>query len=246
MFMNTFKKTQELLRNPTKVLPINWTMANYATIFKKTPFFSWLRNSVIITVSNTIIILFSSSITGFVFAKYKFPGRNFLFWVILASMMVPFQTTMIPNFLIVNQLGLYNTLFALIIPAMVSGFGIFLCRQFCEGVPDSLWEAALIDGASDFSIYINVMIPLLRPCLAALAIFTFLGSWNDYVGPLIMLESVKNMTLPIALSYFTSGAHSVDVGACMAVAGLIMLPSTIVFLVFQKHFIKGAAISGIK
>jgi ABC-type glycerol-3-phosphate transport system permease component len=153
---------------------------------------------------------------------------------------------MIPNFLIVNRLGLYNTLFALIIPTMVSGFGIFLCRQFCEGIPDSLWEAALIDGAPDFSIYVNIMMPLLRPCLAALAIFQFLESWNDFLGPLIMLESVKNMTLPIALSYFTTGAHSVDVGACMAAAAIMMLPSTIVFLAFQKHFIKGAAISGIK
>ncbi|MDR3138309.1 MAG: carbohydrate ABC transporter permease [Treponema sp.] len=246
MLFNTFKKTQELLRNPYRMLPIQWTLSSYATVFKRTPFFGWFRNSVTVTVSVTLIVLLSSSITGFVFAKFRFPGRNILFWIILASMMVPFQTTMIPNFLIVNQLHLYNTLFALIVPAMVSGFGIFLCRQFCEGIPDSLWEAALIDGASNLGIYFNVMLPLLRPCLAALAIFTFLGSWNEYLQALIMLENVKNMTLPIALSYFTNGAHTVDVSACLAAAALIMLPVTIVFLFFQKHFIKGAAISGMK
>ncbi|MDR1175103.1 MAG: carbohydrate ABC transporter permease [Treponema sp.] len=246
MLFNTFKKTQELVRNPYRILPINWTMANYGTVFKRTPFFDWFRNSVVVTASVTCLVLFTSSLAGFVFAKYKFPGRTVLFWVILGSMMVPFQTIMIPHFLVINQLGLYNTLFALIVPAAVSGFGIFLCRQFCEGIPDSLWEAALIDGASDISIYCNVMLPLLRPCLAALAIFTFLGSWNEYLQALIMLENVKNMTLPIALSYFTSGAHSVDIGACLAASALIMLPVTIVFLLFQKQFIKGAAISGMK
>jgi ABC-type glycerol-3-phosphate transport system permease component len=246
MLLNSLKRTQELLRNPFKLLPINWTLSSYATVFKRAPFFNWFKNSVMVTVTVTLVVLFSSSIAGFVFAKFKFPGRNFLFWVILASMMVPFQTTMIPNFLIVNHIGLYNTLFALIVPNMVSGFGIFLCRQFCEGIPDSLWEAALIDGASNITIYLNIMIPLLRPCLAALAIFTFLGSWNEYLQALIMLENVKNMTMPIALSYFTNGPHIMDTSACLAAAALIMLPVTLVFLLFQKYFIKGAAISGMK
>jgi ABC-type glycerol-3-phosphate transport system permease component len=246
MLLNTFKRTQELIRNPFKMLPVNWTLSSYVTVFKRTPFFNWFRNSVMVTVPVTCVVLFSSSIAGFVFAKFKFPGRNFLFWVILASMMVPFQTTMIPNFLIVNRIGLYNTLFALIVPNMISGFGIFLCRQFCESIPDSLWEAAVIDGASNITIYLNIMIPLLRPCLAALAIFTFLGSWNEYLQALIMLENVKNMTLPIALSYFANGPRIVDTSACLAAAALIMLPVTLVFLIFQKHFIKGAAISGMK
>jgi ABC-type glycerol-3-phosphate transport system permease component len=246
MMLNTLKRTQELMRNPFKMLPIKWTLANYATVFKRTPFFSWFRNSVFVTLPVTFFVLLSSSIAGFVFAKFKFPGRRFLFWVILASMMVPFQTTMIPNFLIINRLGLYNTLFALIVPGMVSGFGIFLCRQFCEGIPDSLWEAAFIDGASNITIYLHIMLPLMRPCLAALGIFTFLGSWNEYLQPLIMLENVKNMTMPIALSYFTNGPHIMDISACLAAAALIMIPVTVVFLLFQQHFIKGAAISGMK
>jgi ABC-type glycerol-3-phosphate transport system permease component len=246
MLSLSFKRTAEIMRAPEKIFPDRWTYANYFTVFTRAPFFYWFRNSIIVTVSLTLIVLFTSSIAGFVFAKYKFPGRTVLFWIILGSMMVPFQTTMIPNFLIVNAIGLYNTLLALIVPMMISGFGIFLCRQFCENIPDSLWEAALIDGASDLSIYLRIMVPLLRPCLAALGIFTFLASWNEFLQALIMLESVRNMTLPIALSYFTNGAHSVDIGACMAAAALIMTPVTIVFLTFQKHFIKGAAISGLK
>jgi ABC-type glycerol-3-phosphate transport system permease component len=246
MLLLSFKKTSEIMRYSERIFPIQWTLSGYLTVFRRSPFFSWFRNSVVVTASVTLIVLFSSSIVGFVFAKYKFPGRTPLFWIILGSMMVPFQTTMIPNFLIVNAVGLYNTLFALIVPLMVSGFGIFLCRQFCENIPDSLWEAAVIDGASDLSIYIRIIVPLLRPCLAALAIFTFLSSWNEYLQALIMLESVKNMTLPIALSYFTTGAHGVDIGACMAAAALIMTPVTLVFLALQKHFIRGAAISGMK
>jgi ABC-type glycerol-3-phosphate transport system permease component len=246
MLSLSFKRTAEIIRAPGKIFPVRWTYANYVTVFTRAPFFYWFRNSVVVTVSLTFIVLFTSSIAGFVFAKYKFPGRTALFWIVLGSMMVPFQTTMIPNFLIVNAVGLYNTLLALIVPMMMSGFGIFLCRQFCENIPDSLWEAALIDGATDLSIYLRIMVPLLRPCLAALGIFTFLASWNEFLQALIMLESVRNMTLPIALSYFTNGAHNVDIGACMAAAALIMTPVTIVFLVFQKHFIKGAAISGLK
>jgi len=125
----------------------------------------------------------------------------------------------------------------------VSGFGIFLCRQFCEDIPDSICEAAKIDGAGDLRIYFTIILPLLRPCLAALAIFTFLESWNDYLRPLIMLEKVDSMTLPVALSFFST-QHGNDLSATMSAAALVMLPVTILFLVFQKHFIKGIALTG--
>jgi len=131
------------------------------------------------------------------------------------------------------------------IPSMVSAFGIFLCRQFCEDIPNSLCESAIIDGADDFRIFWQIIIPQLRPCIGALAIFTFLGVWNDYMGPLIMLAEVKNMTLPLALSYFST-QHSNDIGAVMAASSLIMIPVTIVFLCFQSQFIKGITLTGIK
>jgi ABC-type glycerol-3-phosphate transport system permease component len=246
MLLQSFKRTQEILRNPGKILPIQWTLNSYHTVLTKSPFFSWFRNSVIVTGSVTLLVIFTSTLAGFVFSKFKFPFRNIIFWMLMASMMVPSQAVMIPQFLIVNALGLYNSLLALIIPGSVSLFGIFLCRQFCAGIPDSLWEAAVIDGASSFIIYTRVMVPLLRPCIATLAIFTFLSSWNEFLRPLIYLESVKNMTLPIAISYFANGEHSTDFAACLAAAALIMIPVTIVFLALQKQFIKGAAISGMK
>ncbi|GHV13815.1 sugar ABC transporter permease [Spirochaetia bacterium] len=246
MLLQSFKTTREILRNPGKILPIQWTLNSYRTVLTKSPFFSWFRNSVIVTGSVTILVIFTSTIAGFVFSKFKFPLRNIIFWILMASMMVPSQAVMIPQFLIVNTLGLYNSLFALIIPGSVSLFGIFLCRQFCAGIPDSLWEAAVIDGASSFIIYTRVMVPLLRPCIATLAIFTFLSSWNEFLRALIYLESVKNMTLPIAISYFANGVYSIDFAACLAASALIMIPVTIVFLVLQKQFIKGVAISGMK
>jgi len=241
----SFKSTSEILKNPGKIMPINWVVSGYETVLTKSPFIKWFFNSAIVTASVTIITLFTSSISGFIFAKYRFKGKEILFWIILATMMVPFTVTMIPNFLIVNELGLYNTLFSLIIPVMVSGFGIFLCRQFCEDIPDSLCEAAKIDGAGDFYIYLRIIVPLLRPCLAALTIFTFLENWNEYLRPLIMLEQVDRMTLPVALSFFAQ-QHSTDFSAIMAATALIMIPVTAVFLILQKHFIKGIAITGTK
>jgi len=245
MVLTSFKSTSEIMSNPGKIIPIDWTLSGYYKVLTGSPFFKWLQNSVIVTASVTVIVLFTSSITGYIFAKYHFKGKEFLFWIILVTMMVPFTVTMIPNFLLINELGLHNTLGALIVPMMVSGFGIFLCRQFCEDIPDSLCEAAKIDGAGDFYIYWKIILPNLGPCLGALAIFTFLESWNDYLRPLIMLESMESMTLPVALSYFTN-SHYNDYSSIMAAAALIMIPVTVVFLVLQKYFIKGISITGMK
>jgi len=245
MLLTSFKSTSEIVKNPGVIIPIDWTLSGYGKVLTGSPFFTWLKNSVVVTVSVTLIVLFTSSLVGYIFAKYQFKGKEFLFWVILATMMVPFTVTMVPNFLLINELGLHNTLGALIVPTMVSGFGIFLCRQFCEDIPDSLCEAAKIDGAGDFYIYWNVILPNLGPCLGALAIFTFLESWNDYLRPLIMLDNMNSMTLPVALSYF-SNQHYNDYSALMAAAALIMIPVTVVFLLLQKYFIKGIAITGMK
>ena len=245
MLLTSFKSTTEIIKNPGRILPIDWTLSGYYNVLTQSPFFMWLKNSIIVTASVTVIVLFTSSLTGYIFAKYQFRGKEFLFWIILATMMVPFTVTMIPNFLLINELGLHNTLGSLIVPTMVSGFGIFLCRQFCEDIPDSLCEAAKIDGAGDFYIYWKIILPNLTPCLGALAIFTFLESWNDYLRPLIMLERMESMTLPVALSYF-SNQHYNDYSSIMAAAALIMVPVTVVFLLLQKYFIKGIAITGMK
>ncbi|MEG0409294.1 MAG: carbohydrate ABC transporter permease, partial [Bacilli bacterium] len=242
---NSFKTTREILISPTNLLPINFTLDSYIKVLTESPFFLWLKNSCFITITNTIVILFTSSIIGYVFSKFKFKYKKTLFAIILATMMVPSQTTMIPSFMLINFLGLYNTAGALIFPSFINAFGIFLCKQFCDEIPASLIESAKIEGASDLRIFITIVIPLIRPALGALTIFTFLNYWNDYLNPLIMLNEVKKMTLPLALSYFAT-QHMADLAATMAASALIMVPVTLVFLLFQKQFIKGITLSGMK
>lgn len=245
MLLTSFKSTKEIMQNPGRIFPIDWTLSGYVYVLTKSPFFNWFINSVIVTFTVTAAVIFTSTLTGYVFSKYRFKGKTTLFWLILATMMVPYQITMIPQFLIINEIGLYNTLWALITPELVTGFGIYLCRQFCDDIPDSLCEAAVIDGAGPFKIYRMIIIPLLRPCIGALTIFTFLDVWNEYLKPLIMLNEIKRMTLPLALAFF-SDARTHDIGAVMSASALIMIPATVVLLVFQKHFIRGITITGMK
>ncbi len=244
MLLDSFKPMKEIVKGKS-FWPEDFTFKNYNTVFTKAPILSWLRNSVITAVSGTVIMLFTSSLAGFVFAKYEFKGKDFLFLFILATMMVPQQATMIPSFLLIQRLGLYDNLASLVLPRMVGGFGIFLCRQFIADIPDDLMDAAQIDGANDMYIYANLILPLIMPAMSALAIFTFLEKWNDYLGPLLYLSNTNNMTMPLALSFF-SNQHSQDIGAIMAAATIIMLPVTVVFLAFQKQFVEGIAITGMK
>ena len=244
MLLDSFKPMKEIVKGKS-FWPEDFTFKNYDTVFKGAPVFAWLKNSVVTSVSGTIIMLFTSSIAGFVFAKYEFKGKNFLFLFILATMMVPQQATMIPSFLLIRKIGLYDNLASLVLPRMVGGFGIFLCRQFIMDIPDDLMDAAQIDGASDMFIYSRLIVPLIMPAMSALAIFTFLGLWNEYLGPLLYLSKTTNMTMPLALSFF-SNQRAKDIGAIMAAATIIMLPVTVVFLAFQKQFVEGIAITGMK
>lgn len=245
MLSNSFKSTGEILVNPEHLLPLEPTVSGYVKVLTKSPFFDWLKNSTFITVTNTVVILFTSALVGYVFSKFEFKRKNLLFGILLASMMVPVQTTMIPSFLLINEMGLYNTSAALILPSFVNAFGIFLCKQFCDEIPKELIESARIDGASDIRIFQKIIVPQIRPALGALAIFTFLNYWNDYLNPLIMLNEVKKMTMPLALSFFAS-QHMADLSATMAASALIMIPVTIVFIIFQKQFIKGISMTGMK
>jgi len=238
-------KTQLEINSANTFLPQVWTIQNYITVFTRVPILSWFRNSVVVTATASTIVLFTSSLVGFIFAKFSFRFKTFAFWFILATMMIPGQTTMIPSFLVITNLGLYDNLLALILPGMVGGFGIFLCRQFIADIPDSLCEAALIDGAGPFYIYSQIIVPLIRPAIGALAIFTFLEYWNDYMNPLLYLNKIENMTMSLAISFFTTQRSS-DLGSIMAAATLVMLPVTIVFFIFQKQFIRSIAIAGLK
>ncbi|NLM86857.1 MAG: carbohydrate ABC transporter permease [Clostridiales bacterium] len=244
MILDSFKTRVEVMKANT-FFPSKFILDNYQSVFEKTPIWNWFLNSLCTSTLVTVVMLFTSSIAGFVFAKYSFKGKQVIFWFIMATMMVPAQTTMIPSFLIIQRLGLYDNLFALVVPSLVGGFGIFLCRQFIEDIPDSMVEAASIDGAGHMRIYFQVILPLIKPALSALAIFTFLGKWNDYLNPLLYLSDTRRMTMPLALSFFTSQRQS-DIGAVMAAATLVMLPVTAVFLAFQKQFVRGISITGMK
>jgi len=245
MLSNSLKSTKELLVDPKHLIPVNFTISGYIKVLTKSPFFYWFRNSLFITVTNTLVILLSSTIVGFVFSKFEFKFKKVLFMLVLTTMMVPTHTTMIPGFLLINALGLYNTAGALIVPSFVNAFGIFLSKQACDDIPNELIEAARMEGASNWSIYLKIVLPLLKPTVGALTIFTFLNYWNDYLNPLIMINDIKKMTLPLALSYFSS-QHTADLSATMAASALIMMPVIIVFLMFQKQFIKGIATTGMK
>jgi len=245
MLSNSLKSTKEILIDPKHLIPVNFTLSGYVKVLSKSPFFYWLRNSLFITITNTSVILLTSTLVGFVFSKFEFKFKKVLFLIVLATMMVPTHTTMIPGFLLINALGLYNTSAALIIPSFVNAFGIFLSKQACDDIPNELIEAARMEGASNWSIYTKIVLPLLKPTIGALTIFTFLNYWNDYLNPLIMINDIKKMTLPLALSYFSS-QHTADLSATMAASALIMMPVVIVFLLFQKQFIKGIATTGMK
>lgn len=245
MILNSFKSTKEILMSPKNIIPETFTLAGYEKVLTQSPFFTWFKNSAFITITNTVVILFVSALVGYVFSKFEFRFKNVLFIIVLATMMVPAQTTMIPSFLLISKLGLYNTAGALILPSFVNAFGIYLCKQFCDEIPKEIIESAKLDGASDIKIFFKIVMPMIRPALGALAIFTFLTYWNDYLNPLIMLSEVKKMTLPLALSFFAQ-QHMADLSAQMAASALIMVPVTIVFMAFQKQFIKGIAMTGMK
>lgn len=245
MLSNSFKTSKEILKAPGNLLPAQPTLRGYEKVLFESPFTKWVFNSLFITVLSTAAVLFTSSLIGYVFSKYSFRSKKALFLVLLSTMMVPAQATMIPSFILINGIGLYNSVWALIVPAVFSVFGIYLCKQFCDEIPKELMESAKIDGAGDMRIYFKIVLPQIRPALGALGIFTFLETWNDYLRPLIYLNSAERMTLPLALSYFNQ-QHLTDLSATMAAAALIMIPAAAVFVIFQKQFIKGISLTGLK
>jgi len=245
MILTSIKPASEALRIPPTILPDRPTLNAYSTVLTGAPFMTWFRNSMIVTLSVTALTLFTSSLGGYIFAKFEFPGRGLLFTLLLATLMVPFPVILVPVYLIANQLHLLNTLFALIVPSMVSAFGIFLVRQFVAAIPNDLIEAARLDGAAEFRIYWWLILPQLGPALATLGTFTFMASWNDYLWPLVAINDQDRMTLPLALTFFNS-AHHTRYDLVLAAATMIILPIIIVFLFFQRYFINAFTMSGLK
>ena len=245
MLTNSFKSTKEIMLEPERFFPEQFTLESYKKVLTEAPYFDWLKNSIIITGTDTIAILITSSLIGFVFSRYSFKGRKTLFQIILATMMVPGSCLIIPNFILLSSFGWYDKLYALILPCFFSAFGVYLCKQFIDEIPRDIFESAEIDGATDWTIYFRIVVSMIRPAIGSLAIFTSIGFWNDYETPLIFLNSTKKMTLPLALAFFNS-KHMTDLSATMAAAALIMLPEMVLFLLLQKQFVKGIAMTGMK
>ncbi|TJY42466.1 carbohydrate ABC transporter permease [Cohnella pontilimi] len=244
MVLSSLKGNLEIIRS-TDLLPHKVTFEGYKTVFQDAPFMHWLWNSIVTSTAITIVTVFTSALAGYIFAKFRFRGKQVLFIVILATMMIPTQILMIPSYLIIFKLGLINNLLALIIPSLISAFGIFLARQAIDELPYDLMESARMDGAGEFYTFLRIILPLVRPMLSALAIFTFMAAWNNYVWPLIVLNDTEKMTLPLALVFF-NGAHVRNFNIIMSASVLVMIPVLVVFLIFQKQFIKGLSMTGFK
>jgi multiple sugar transport system permease protein len=219
------------------------TLNNFAEAFRVLPFGRYFLNSAIVTVSVTVLQILISSLAAFAFARLRFRGRETIFLFYLATLMIPVQVTLIPNFLIIRSLGWYNTYLALIVPALFSALSTFLLRQYYRGIPLDLDEAARMDGASSLRIWWQVIVPLSWPVMAALAIFTFQATWNDFLWPLIVTGSDEMRTIPIGLSYFV-GQYATAWNLLMAGSVLALLPVLLVYFLAQKTFVQGITLTG--
>ncbi len=235
----------EIFAAPVQWLPTSLQVRNFGDALSAAPFDVYFRNSTIVAVAVTLTTLLSSALAGYGFAKFRFPGRNLLFVVVLTAMMVPFQAIMIPLFVLVRGLHWLNSFAGLIIPGAVSGFGIFLMRQFISTLPDALCEAARIDGCGELRLFVSIVVPLSRPALAALAVLTFLASWNNFLWPLIVVQNTAYFTVPLGLVQFR-GSNYTNYTQMLAVALVAALPIVIIYLAMQRQIISTFATSGIK
>lgn len=221
------------------------TISNYLFLFGNTNFLSWFMNSIFVASVTTICVLFFDSLVGYTLAKFKFRGRKIIFMAILSTLMIPTEMLVIPWYILARDFGMLNSYVGLIFPGIMTGFGVFLMKQFFENLPDDFLDAARIDGVSEFSIFIKVALPLVAPALSALAIFTFLGNWTAFLWPLIVTGSADFYTIPVGLASF-SGEFQSDWEMIMTGAAVATLPTLLVFLFLQRYIIRGVILGGLK
>lgn len=221
------------------------SLENLRVLFTRTDMVRWFLNSLIVSGSATLIILFLDSLSAYAFAKKQFPGRDLLFWILISTMMIPGHVTLVPMFRIITNLGLRDNLLGVILPDIAMVFGVFLLRQFMRTIPTEMIEAAKIDGASEFTIYSRVILPLAKPGIATLAILTFNATWNSFLWPLIVLNKSQVMTLQVGLKTLLD-RNLVDYGMQMSGAAVAAFPVIIVFLLFQGYFVKGLTLGSLK
>lgn len=247
MVSTSFKELAQVFVYPPEWIPNPFIWENYPKAFTAVPFAQWFLNSFVIAALVTLGQLLTCSLAGFTFARMRFPGRNLLFLIYLGTMMIPHHVTIIPIFVMMNTFGLVDTFWPLILPGLASAWGTFLFRQYFLTLPQELEDAAKIDGASFFRIFSQIFMPLAGPVLATLGIFTFMGSWNDFLGPLIFLQSKEHKTLTIGLLQFRADFQGMGNWPVM-MAGVVIsvLPVLLAFVIGQKYFVRGIALTGIK
>lgn len=230
---------------PFQFIPDNPRWENYVDIWKKIPLMRFIGNTVYLTIVVTFLQLLTSSFAAYAFSKLNFKHKNLLFLSYIATIAMPWQVYMVPQFIMMRSMGLNDKLLAMICLQAFSAFGVFMMKQFYEGIPDSLCEAARIDGMSEYRIYASIMLPLSKPALSTLTIFTFVNTWNDYLGPLIYLRSESKKTIQLGLRMFI-GQYAAEYGLIMAGSIITLIPVIIVFLSLQKYFVEGVAATGVK
>ncbi len=245
MISTSLKNVNEVFAIPIEWVPKVFQWGNYVTAFSRYDFLSYFKNSIVVSVSVTILNLLICAIAGYSLAKFKYRGRKAIFIIILATMMLPLEVLMVPLFLITKQLNMLNSLQGQIIPMAVDAFGIFLMRQFMLEIPDSLLESSRIDGASELRIFFQIIMPLSKPALAALGIFTFREIWDAYIWPLLIITQDTLKTVPLGMTMFEN-AYVTMYHELMAIATIAVLPMVIIFFFMQNAFVKSMTMSGIK
>lgn len=245
MFLSSVKPSKEIIQMPPTFLPANPTFNNFKELFNTLPFMQFLFNSLLVTIISTVVLVLVAALTGFVFAKFKFYGKKIIYSIILTTMMIVDEILVLPLYLMITRVHLNNTYIALIIPFLVTGFAVFLMRQFISTIPNDLIESAVIDGASYLQIFYKIILPLISPALGTLAIFNFIWMWNMLMWAVIVIDSEKMMTLQVAMSRFTS-MYLTRYDLSMAAATIATIPILILYLALQRTFVKGIALTGIK
>ncbi len=241
----SFKTADMVDAWPPSLIPRPFTLDNYRYILGKLPFVKWLINSLVIAGVVTAANVYLNAMAGYALARMRFPGRKLVFWIIIATMMVPGQVTIVPVFILLSKLGWIDSYWAITVPFLTSAFGVFMMRQFFLTVPKSLEEAATLDGMGPFQTFFRIILPIAKPAMAAQAIFMFLGSWNSFMWPAMLLSTPAMYTLPVGLNSF-QGQYYTFWNIVMAGTVFVTVPMVVVFVIFQRYFIQGMSTTGIK
>jgi ABC-type glycerol-3-phosphate transport system permease component len=246
MLSSSFKPLDEILTIPVQIFPQHPTLDNYTTLFADTRFTRSMLNSIIVAVANVVLQVFLCALAGFAFAKYRFKGRNILFVLVLGAVMVPTSVQLIPNYILMSRIRLLDTLWALIIPSAANAFGIFWMRQYMLSLPNELLDAARLDGAGEFGLFMRIVLPLARPGLAALALFVFTTSWNEFLLPMVYLRSEDQYTVQRMIASIFRTRFQQNFHLLMSSSTLAIIPMTILFIFAQRQFIAGLTLGSVR